>query len=809
VTVHAGGTGSSEDVVLTDLNDTGHGWTVTGTDAGDCVDTTVADGETLTCNFGDVPNGEDRTVTITMASDEGDCALGIANTASVASSNDHDASNNEDSDSITVLCPNPGVVKEAAVTPIVAGSDAVFTITVHAGGTGPAENVVLSDLNDTGHLWTVTGTDAGACADTTVADGETLSCTWASIEAGGDRTVTITLTSGVADCDLGIENTASITADADVDISNNEDGDSIEVLCPNPGVSKEAVLDQIDAGDSASFVVVVAAEGDDAANGVVLSDLNETAHDWTVSGADASDCGADLTIEPGDTLTCHFGTIPGGESRTITITMTSDADDCALGIANTASITADADIDASNNEDSDSVEVLCPDVRIDKEPVESVVSAGEEARFTILVWNDGPGTAHDAVVHDTLPFNTVWELLDADGMDCSTELVPGQQTITCAIDELAAGVENARTIVIGHDTVPAECGVLENDVTVAASNEPDENTGNNSDEASIVVECPGLNLLKEADDDEIVAGEEASFTLHLWNAGPGDAFDVELHDDLPAGLAWDFELLNGDADDECSTASSIVDGGVEQMSIDCEFGTMDVTSMDDGKILRVFADTDATSCGLLKNSASADASNLDEPLTASASIDVRCPALVISKVADTEVITISGPNDALVATPSVVTWTLTYTLTDGPVTNAVIRDEVPVGLVFLDASDGGQLVNGVVTWTFPTLSSSGSVTFRTTVDPETIDRVAPTVNVATIVSDQTPEDEGQDEVRVEVVPPPLGGNPTPEPSLPNTALGVGPNGEPVTVPLELLVAFFLGSLGAVALATVRARSRRR
>ena len=32
---------------------------------------------------------------------------------------------------------------------------------------------------------------------------------------------------------------------------------------------------------------------------------------------------------------------------------------------------------------------------------------------------------------------------------------------------------------------------------------------------------------------------------------------------------------------------------------------------------------------------------------------------------------------------------------------------------------------------------------------------------------------------------------------------------PVTVPLELLVAFFLGSLGAVALATVRARSRRR
>ncbi len=70
----------------------------------------------------------------------------------------------------------------------------------------------------------------------------------------------------------------------------------------------------------------------------------------------------------------------------------------------------------------------------------------------------------------------------------------------------------------------------------------------------------------------------------------------------------------------------------------------------------------------------------------------RVPTLVIDKVADTEFITITGPNDALVATPSVVTWTLTYTLANGPVTNAVITDEVPVGFEFLDASDGGQLV---------------------------------------------------------------------------------------------------------------------
>lgn len=321
-------------------------------------------------------------------------------------------------------------------------------------------------------------------------------------------------------------------------------------------------------------------------------------------------------------------------------------------------------------------------------------------------------------------------------------------------------------------------------------------------------ECPGLNFVKTADVDPIDAGDEASFTLTVWNVGPGDAFDVTLHDDLPAGLAWDLGIVSGDATDEdCMVASSVVPGGEVQMSIDCEFGTLGITTMASGIVIRVFADTDRTDCGLLENESWVDASN-DDRIDSDDSILVGCPTLVIDKVADTNVITITGPNNALVATPSVVTWTLTYTLTDGPVTNAVITDEIPIGLEFLDAADGGTLVDGVVTWTFDELTESGSVTFRTTVGPDTISRVAPTVNTAIIASDQTPEDEGQDSVTV-TREGEQGGNPTPRPPLPNTAIGTGPNGEPITVPIELLVAFFIGSLGALALANVKARNSRR
>ncbi|MGH2357195.1 MAG: SpaA isopeptide-forming pilin-related protein [Candidatus Limnocylindria bacterium] len=1057
ITVIAGGTGDSEDVVLTDLNDTGHDWTVSGADAGACTDTTVADGETLTCDFGTVPNGETRSVTITMASDPDDCELGIANTASVSSSNDHDSSNNQDSDSIVVLCPNPGVVKEAVADPIVFGEDAVFTITVTAGGTGPAENVVLSDLNDTGHNWTVSGTDAGACADTTVADGETLVCTWASIPAGESRTITITMTSGAGDCELGIENTASITADADVDESNNSDSDSISVLCPNPGVTKDAEVDPITSGDQASFEVTVTASGTGDSENVVLTDLNDTGHDWTVSGADAGAC-ADTTVAHGETLTCDFGTVPNGESRTVTITMTSNADDCALGIENTAVITADADVDESDNSDSASIEVLCPDLEIDKststpvvsagdvvhytvtvsnadgdgeardvvisddlpagltwtedsescsildgtlscgpldipagddfsvtltgttdaddcpsientasfdssnggsgssdsdergptvitvncpdltvdkEPVETPISAGEEGQFTIVVTNNGPGTAYDVVLTDTAPPGTVWTVVDDGGMTCDDAVVDGQQSITCQLDELAT--EGSVELLISYTTTREDCGTLDNAVAVAASNEPQANTEDNFDQASIVVECPGLNIVKSADADPIDAGETASFTITVWNAGPGSAFDVVVTDDLPDGVDWAIDLQDPDADDSC--ASSVVDG---HQSFSCEFGTLPVTDMAGGKVIIVSGETDRDDCGLLDNTAFADASNSGDPISSRDTITVRCPevaiekvndqsapvlpgtnvrftltvtvsdgpandvvvvdtlptgydaptsisdggtydagsrqitwelgdladgsydlsyqakvgagvangtqlvnvaavtspnsqcpdletlepecdddstvtvrvpTLVIDKAANAEVITISGPAGAQTASPSVVTWTLTYTLTNGPVTNAVITDPVPAGLVYVSgsASNGGvyDAATRTLTWSFATLTTSGSVTFQTTVDVATISRTAPTVNVAVIRSDQTPPDEGSDSVSVVVEPPPLGGTPTPAPSVPNTALGVGPAGQPVTVPLELMAALFLGSLGALAFANVRAARRGR
>jgi hypothetical protein len=215
-------------------------------------------------------------------------------------------------------------------------------------------------------------------------------------------------------------------------------------------------------------------------------------------------------------------------------------------------------------------------------------------------------------------------------------------------------------------------------------------------------------------------------------------------------------------------------------------------------------------CATLDNTATVTAQN-NPSVDASASIDLACPKLVIEKAASVDevhfVFNADGSLKSVTPANAQVTWTLSYTLTDGPVTNAVISDPLPDFLTFVSAGNGGTYdpATRTITWSFALLSDSGTVSFVTTVDqdaPET----GPIVNVASIVSDQTPKDDGQDAVhatseQVEAA--------TPAPSVPNTAVTLGQNGQPIQIPIELLVVFFLGSLGTLAIANVKAARRRR
>lgn len=424
------------------------------------------------------------------------------------------------------------------------------------------------------------------------------------------------------------------------------------------------------------------------------------------------------------------------------------------------------------------------DVGIDKSHGEEddFVEPGDTVEFTLDITINA-GTATNVVVTDTLPVGLTYE----DGSANITPTEINGQKLTWDLGDIDEDVTITYAATVDADAA----GLLKN----LACLDADQNPAEICTDSQMLVQ--NIVVTKtNGTTGAVVPGTVVAFTIELdVTNGPIDS--AEIVDQLPSGITVVDE-------------STISDDGAYDAAQNTITWTL--TGVNDGKFLTYEAKVSATAtAGAYKNTATVtDGPCIGAGCTDDSTVNVRVPGLVVDKAASTETITISGPNNALVATPAVVTWTLSYTLTSGPVTNAVITDPIPTGFAYVagSASNGGSFNTGTntLTWTFPTLSASGSVTFQTTVNPATISRAAPTVNTATIVSDNTAPDQGQDSVTVAVIPPPLAGTPPP---LPNTAIGIGPDGTPVSVPIELLAVLFIGSLGALALANARARSHRR
>jgi len=304
--------------------------------------------------------------------------------------------------------------------------------------------------------------------------------------------------------------------------------------------------------------------------------------------------------------------------------------------------------------------------------------------------------------------------------------------------------------------------------------------------------------------DPVLPGTVVSYTLTV-TVSDGPAKDVVVTDVLPLGL---------------DAPTSISDGGTYAGGT--RTITWDLGDLADGSHELTYQA--AVGAGAAHgdqlvnvavvtsdNSQCPDAESVADECTDDSTVVVRVPSLVIDKAADTDVVhfVFNEDGDLLSATPEQVTWTLTYTLANGPVTDAVITDPLPEYLEFVSASDGGVYDDATRTlsWELGTLTESGSVTFVTTVDPGAPE-TGPIVNVATIVSSETPEDDGEDSILItsESV---QAGTSTPKPSVPDTALVPGLDGQPLSIPVELMVFAFLVSLGALAFANVRAVRRRR
>ena len=97
---------------------------------------------------------------------------------------------------------------------------------------------------------------------------------------------------------------------------------------PDVFVVKTATLPIVIAGGTASYAITVTAGGDANSTNVTLTDVLPAGFSWTLGGTDAVSCSPPPPgpIAGNTTLTCTFGTMASGTSKTITLsTQTSTA----------------------------------------------------------------------------------------------------------------------------------------------------------------------------------------------------------------------------------------------------------------------------------------------------------------------------------------------------------------------------------------------------------------------------------------------------------------------------------------------------
>ena len=384
------GDGDATGVTLTDTLPTGVTWTIDsidGVDYGDIVDPdcAIAAGE-LSCDFGTMASGDEHTLVLSGVVDAGECPE-IENTAVVEATNEGDdvLENNSSTDTITVNCGDISVTKTAdPEEPVSAGATIGFDILVENLGLGDADDVALNDTLPPDLDWEITAIDGVAYGDIVdpdcaIAAGE-LTCDFGTMGPGDSHLVEIEAVTDAADCGL-ITNTAFVTTSNDGDSQSTA---TVQVDCPDVSVLKTG-NGPLSAGDTAEWTIVVANDGDGDATGVTLTDTLPTGVTWTIDSIDGVDYGdivdPDCAIAAGE-LSCDFGTMASGDEHTLVLSGVVDAGECPE-IENTAVVEAtnEGDDVLENNSSTDTIDVNCPSIDVEKTPDEPLVDAAEEIGF--------------------------------------------------------------------------------------------------------------------------------------------------------------------------------------------------------------------------------------------------------------------------------------------------------------------------------------------------------------------------------------------------------------------------------------------
>ncbi len=523
VVVANGGPSTARDVtVADDVIDALTGVTATATGGATC---TIAAGNQITCDLGDLAPGDTVTITVTGTVPAG--FTGAAdNTATVSSPTDTTPGNNSATSSGTAQPEaDVSIAKTRTSGPVVPGRDVTWRITVANDGPSVARDVtVADDVIDA--LTGVTATSPGATC--TVAAGNQIACDLGQLAPGDSVTITVTGSvpagyTGTADNTATVSSPTDSTPDdnsatstgtaqpeADVSIAKTRTSGT-----PIPGMPIGWQIQVSNAGPSVARNVTVADDAIDALTGVTA----------TATG------GATCTVGSGNQIDCDLGDLAPGSTVTITVSGSIPAGFTGA-VGNTATVSSPTDTTPDNNSaTSGGTAQPEADVSIAKTRTSGPIVPGQDVTWSIVASNSGPSVARDVTVADDVVDALTGVTATATGGTTCT-IGSGNQ-ITCDLGDLAPG--STVTITITGSVPAGFTGALDNTATVSS---PTDSTPGNNTATSTGSALPeaDVSIAKTRTSGPVVPGQDVTWRITVTNDGPSVARDVAVADDVVDAL---------------------------------------------------------------------------------------------------------------------------------------------------------------------------------------------------------------------------------------------------------------------------------
>lgn len=441
-----------------------------------------------------------------------------------------------------------GVTKVVDPEQAIAGMNVTYTITVQNFEPINVDNVTLNDPLPAGMTFvSLSKPDAWTCTTPTAGQGGIVNCTNPSLAANANDVFTLVVNIP-ANTDPGTSFTNIATVSSTTPDPNDENNSApatttVMVRSPDLQVTKVADPEQVNPGENLTYTITVHnGEAYNADNATLDDPLPAGTTFVSLSKPAAWTCTTPL-VGDGGTVNCTNPSFAANSDDVfILVVKVPDNAQATDSFTNTATISSTMpDSNEENNSATVTTTIATADLEVTKTDNPDPGSAGSNLTYTITVINNGPESAANATLSDTLPAGTTFVSLSSPtGWTCTKPAVGSGGTVNCSTNSFA--VESAVFILVVKVDSSVSDGTIITNTATASSTTPDSFQGNNTGTAT----TPILNLRAwtTAGDSSVTEDESnparptyTNFTAAAGAGSPAGAYTLRYNIQATNGLS--------------------------------------------------------------------------------------------------------------------------------------------------------------------------------------------------------------------------------------------------------------------------------